>query len=195
MPRAPLGVRTSRVLGMASARDTFITVYQRPLAARSFGETPPEDISDMLLDTLWNEAERAHAANISHRNISSETVLVSDTTDGEDPTVWLTTWELGETAASDLAIRIDRAQVLAMIATKVGAERALESAFRCLTTEQVEQFAPLLQSRDPASRHSSGTQGGKADQGTRGPSRGHPRVNCPTPTSRPRTSPALARER
>ena len=139
------GVRTARVLGMATARDTFITVYQRPLAAHSFGETPPENISDMLLDALWNEAEQAHAANISHRNISSETVLVSDTADGEDPTVWLTTWELGETAASDLAIRIDRAQVLAMIATKVGTERALESAFRCLTTEQVEQFAPLVQ--------------------------------------------------
>jgi uncharacterized membrane protein YbhN (UPF0104 family) len=33
-----------------------------------------------------------------------------------------------------------------MIATKVGVERALESAFRNLTNEQVEQFAPLLQS-------------------------------------------------
>ena len=140
------GVRTSRVLGMASARDTFITVYQRPLASRSFADTAPEDISDVLLDSLWNEAERAHVANISHRNISSETVLVADAKDGEDPTVWLTTWELGETAASDLAIRIDRAQVLAMIATKVGVDRAVESAFRCLTREQVEQFAPLLQS-------------------------------------------------
>ena len=140
------GVRTSRVLGMASARDTFITVYQRPLASRSFGDTAPDDISDLLLDSLWNEAERAHVANISHRNISSETVLVADAKDGEDPAVWLTTWELGETAASDLAIRIDRAQVLAMIATKVGVDRAVESAFRCLTREQVEQFAPLLQS-------------------------------------------------
>ena len=140
------GVRTSRVLGMASSRDTFVTVYQRPQAARSFGDTPADDISDLLLDSLWTETERAHVANISHRNISSETVLVSDAKDGEDPTVWLTTWELGETAASEIAIRIDRAQVLAMIATKVGMDRAVASAFRCLTTEQVEQFAPLLQS-------------------------------------------------
>jgi len=140
------GVRTSRVLGMASAHDTFITVYQRPQASRSFGDTPPEEISDALLDALWKEAGLAHAANISHRNISSDTVLVSDAVDGDDPTVWLTTWELGEVAASDLAIRIDRAQVLSMIATKVGIERAVASAFRCLTAEQVEKFAPLLQS-------------------------------------------------
>ena len=140
------GVRTSRVLGMAAARDTIVTLYQRPQAALSFGDTPAEEVSDTLLDSLWTETERAHIANISHRNISSETVLVSDVKDGEDPTVWLTTWELGETAASEIAIRIDRAQVLAMIATKVGVERAVASAFRCLTTEQVEQFAPLLQS-------------------------------------------------
>jgi uncharacterized membrane protein YbhN (UPF0104 family) len=140
------GVRTSRVLGMAQARDTFITIYQRPPAVGSFGEAPDEAITDALLDALWTDVERAHAANIAHRNLSAETVLVADAADGEDPGVWLTTWELGEVAASDLAIRIDRAQVLTMIAAKVGAERALESAFRNLTNEQVEQFAPLLQS-------------------------------------------------
>ncbi|MGC4175408.1 lysylphosphatidylglycerol synthase transmembrane domain-containing protein [Demequina sp.] len=139
------GVRTSRVLGMAAARDTFITVYQRPPVATTVAQASAEDMTDAVLDALWNQVEVAHSANIAHRNLSSETVLVSGEQEADDPSVWLTAWDLGEVAASDLAIRIDRAQVLAMLATKVGVERALASAFRCLSSEEVEQFAPLIQ--------------------------------------------------
>jgi len=140
------GVRTARVLGMSSVRDTMLVIYQRPLGVRPLEDLPAKDVTDELLDAMWKEIEVAHSAGISHRSLSSDTMLVGVDDATGDPVVWLTSWELGETASSNLAWRIDRAQMLAMTAVKVGAERAVDAAFRNLPTEVVEQAAPLLQS-------------------------------------------------
>jgi len=137
------GVRTARVLGMSTARDTFVLVYQRPTHARPIGALEPEDLTDEVLDATWAEVLKTHAAAISHRALGADTILVGVS---DEPVVWLTSWEIGEVASSDLARRIDRAQVLAMLATLVGTERALDSAFRSLTQEEISHFAPMLQS-------------------------------------------------
>lgn len=140
------GVRTARVLGMSQARDTMITVYQRPVASRALCDMPVEEVSDDLLDAIWAEVARAHAGGIAHRSLSTETILVGDDDATGQPVVWLTTWELGEVAASTLSRRLDNVQVLAATATLVGAERAVSAALRALGDEVVEQVAPLLQS-------------------------------------------------
>ena len=137
------GVRAARVLGMSTARDTFVLIYQRPPHARPLSAVEPEQLTDELLDAIWAEVKKAHAASISHRALGADTVLVGT---GDEPVVWLTSWEFGEVASSDLARRIDRAQVLSMLATLVGTERALDSAFRSFSHEEIGQFAPLLQS-------------------------------------------------
>ncbi len=139
------GVRTARVLGMSQARDTMITVYQRPVASRALCDVPVEDISDELLDAIWDEVMRAHEAGIAHRSLSAQTILVGDDDATGQPLVWLTTWELAEVASSTLSRRIDGVQVLAATATLVGAERAVSAAFRAIGDEVVEQVAPLLQ--------------------------------------------------
>lgn len=138
------GVRTPRVLGMASARDTFVLVYQRPADVRALSEISPDHITDEMMDALWAEVAKAHAANLAHRSITADSVMF-DITESDDPRAWITSWELGEVAASDLAMRIDRAQVVALLASLVGPEKAVDSAFRNLDARTVEQFAPLLQ--------------------------------------------------
>lgn len=140
------GVRTARVLGMSHVRDTMLLIYQRPTEVRPLGDIPVEDITDALLDEMWKEIGIAHSAGISHRSLSSDTMLVGINGTTGDPVVWLTNWELGEVASSSLAWRIDRAQVLVMTAARVGGERAVDAAFRNLSTEDIEQAAPLLQS-------------------------------------------------
>ncbi|SEJ58978.1 lysylphosphatidylglycerol synthase transmembrane domain-containing protein [Demequina mangrovi] len=140
------GVRTGRVLGMGQIRDTMLLVYQRPPATQPLSLVPAEEISDALLDAVWAEVGRAHRAGISHRHLDADTVLVGTDEAEVEPTVWLTSWELGEAATSPLAQRIDVAQVLAMTAALVGPDRAVDSAFRALGAEPVEQAAPLLQS-------------------------------------------------
>jgi uncharacterized membrane protein YbhN (UPF0104 family)/tRNA A-37 threonylcarbamoyl transferase component Bud32 len=140
------GVRTARVLGLSQARDTMIIVYQRPLAARPLAELDPADVTDTVLDAVWDQIGKAHAAGISHRALSADTVLVGHDDWAQLPTVWLTSWELGEVATSEIAKRIDHAQVVAMLAAIVGPVRAIDSAFRAIGREGVEHFAPVLQS-------------------------------------------------
>jgi uncharacterized protein (TIRG00374 family) len=137
------GVRTGRILGMSTARDTFVMVYQKPTAAKPIGLLESEELTDDLLDATWAEINKAHAASISHRALGTDTILVGAS---DEPVVWLTSWEFGEVATTDLARRIDRAQVLTALALLVGNERALDSAFRSLSHEDIGRFAPLLQS-------------------------------------------------
>ncbi|WP_291377719.1 lysylphosphatidylglycerol synthase transmembrane domain-containing protein [Demequina sp.] len=139
------GVHTARVLGMSQARDTMIVVYQRPLFARPLSELDPDDVTDETVDAIWEQVLKAHHVGISHRSLSADTVMVGRDELVNLPTVWLTSWELGEVATSELAKRIDRSQLVALLAPIVGAERAVAAAFRALGDEGVEQFAPMLQ--------------------------------------------------
>jgi len=139
------GVRTPRVLGMAQSRDTMVILYQRPTNCRPFADLAPDEATDEVLDTIWAEVKKAHAAGIGHRSIWSETVLI-----GEDelvgiPEVWLTSWEMGEVATGTLSRRVDIVQVIAMTAAKVGAERAVAAAFRHLDEGEISAASPLLQ--------------------------------------------------
>jgi len=140
------GVRTARVLGMSQARDSMIVVYQRPLAASPLADIDPDTVTDEAIDTIWAQVGKAHDAGISHRSLSADTVLVGHDDLVGLSTVWLTSWELGEVATTELAKRIDCAQLVAMLTPIVGPERAVASAFRAVGGDGVEAFAPMLQS-------------------------------------------------
>ncbi|PKQ18670.1 MAG: TIGR00374 family protein [Actinobacteria bacterium HGW-Actinobacteria-8] len=139
------GVHTARVLGMSQARDTMIVIYQRPLSARPLSDIDPHEVTDEIVDAIWEQVSKAHDVGISHRSLSADTIMVGYDDLVNMPTVWLTSWELGEVATSDLAKRIDRSQLVALLAPIVGAERAVASAFRAVGGEGVERFAPMLQ--------------------------------------------------
>lgn len=139
------GVRSPRVLGMAQARDTMIIVYQRPSACRSFADLSPEEATDEVLDAIWAEVGKAHEAGITHRSLTSDTVLVCPEEGPNVPAVWLTSWEMGEVASGGISRKIDHIQLISMLAAKAGAARAVDSAFRALDEFEVGALAPLLQ--------------------------------------------------
>lgn len=139
------GVRTPRPLGMARSRDTMVTVYQRPTHCRPFADLAPGDVTDAMLDAIWAEILKAHKAGITHRAITSETVLIGEDEQTRAPEVWLTSWEMGEVASGVLSRRVDTVQMIALTATKVGAARAVAAAFRALDEAEVSASAPLLQ--------------------------------------------------
>lgn len=75
-------------------------------------------------------------------------------------TVLLTGWDSGDVASSELARRMDIAQMLAALALRVGAERAVASAGRVLVDAELATIGPLLQTialpratRDEARQH------------------------------------------
>lgn len=156
------GVRTPRLLALAEAEDSMLLVQQHAYGAVPLRDLPPEALSDEVLDAVWDQLRRAHQAGLAHRALTSDAVLVDleppfvppsppapDGTpapvEATGPVVLLTGWESGDVASSDLARRMDLAQMLALLALRVGAERAVGSAARVFTDEDLVAIGPLLQ--------------------------------------------------
>jgi uncharacterized protein (TIRG00374 family) len=173
------GVRTPRIFGLAEAADSMLLVQQHPLDAIPLREIPEFELTDAVLDRIWRQVQLAHEAGIAHRALTADVVLlggvhsaatgrvpevsVEDTPNGDDSPiaqVWLTSWENGDVASSDLARRMDLVQLVALLALRVGADRALASAARILPDDQLAAIGPLLQTvalprntRDEARKH------------------------------------------
>ena len=166
------GVSTPRLLAMAEAEDSMLLVQQHAHGAVPLREVPVELVTDDLLDAVWEQLCIAHGAGLAHRALTSDVVLVErfparpvpgvDSAGGAEgvsggarpddlptvsvPTVLLTGWESGDVASSELARRMDVSQMLAVLALRVGAERAVASAVRSLPDEDLVAVGPLLQS-------------------------------------------------
>lgn len=97
-------------------------------------------VDDALLQDLWTQVRRAHAAGLAHREISAQSVVVD-----ANRKVWLLDWDSGETLSSEISRRVDLAQALALLATLVGTERAIATASQTLSTQQLASIGPMLQ--------------------------------------------------
>lgn len=138
------GVRTPQLLAVAEADASMLFVQEHPEGAVPLSELAPEQISDTVLQAVWDQVRLAHAAGIAHRALTSDTVLVRDPLAAE-PEVWITGWDSGDVASSDLARRMDLTQMVAMLAVRVGARRALASATAILPNSDIASIGPLLQ--------------------------------------------------
>ncbi|OLO56925.1 hypothetical protein BKH30_00835 [Actinomyces oris] len=132
-------VRTPGLLGMAEAAESVLLVTDHVVGARSISDLGAE-VGDDVLDQLWSQLQRAHAAGLAHGSIDASSVVVD-----ESGRLWLLDWASGETISSELSRRVDLAQALALTALAVGAERAIDAASRSLTTAQLASIAPMLQ--------------------------------------------------
>lgn len=138
---AAAGVRTPQLLRIAEVDDSLLLVQERPGDAVPVSEL--DDLDDRELDEIWSQLRRAHAAGLAHRALTSDVVLVERTPAG--PQVWITGWELGDVASSELARRLDVTQLVALLALRVGASRTVASAARALTEAELAGVGPLLQ--------------------------------------------------
>lgn len=137
------GVRTPRLLAVSEAEDSMLLVQEHIADAVPLRDLPAEEITDEVLAGAWEQIALAHAAGIAHRALTSDTLMLDDTRGA--PRVWLTGWEYGDVASSDLARRIDMTQMVALLALRVGARRALSSAVEVLPSEDIAAIGPLLQ--------------------------------------------------
>ena len=137
------GVRTPQLRSTAEAEDSMLLLQEGTAGAVPLSDVDTADIDDDVLQAIWAQLRLAHAAGIAHRSLTSDAILVELADDG--PRVWLTAWEQGDVASSDLARRMDVVQLVALLALRVGAERAVESASSLLPTTDIEAIGPLLQ--------------------------------------------------
>jgi len=137
------GVRTPQPLGIAEAQDSML-VIETVTGAVPLRLVDDAQLSDEVLHAIWGQLRSAHDAGIAHRALTSDTILVEP--GAGDPAVWLVGWDSGDVASTELARRMDLTQLVAVLAVRVGAARALESAAAVLPRQDLAAIGPLLQS-------------------------------------------------
>ncbi len=154
-----VGVCTPRLLGLTEADDSMILIYEHVGGAIPLRDLPPEQLTDDVLDAIWEQLRIAHGGGLAHRALTADVVLVHPDPDAcpppdspaaglrreGAPVVLITGWDSGDVASSDLAQRMDVSHLLAVLALRVGAERAVASAARMLTDSELAAIGPLLQ--------------------------------------------------
>ncbi|MCL1899479.1 MAG: flippase-like domain-containing protein [Promicromonosporaceae bacterium] len=142
------GVRTPRLLGMGLAEDSATLVLEHARGAVSFRDLPDaefaEPTGEQIMAQAFKQLQRAHAAGLSHHQLTPDVLLMHRDDEGR-PHVWISGWEQGEVASSTLAKRLDLTQLLALLALRVGASRAVAAAAQALPEAEIAAIGPLLQ--------------------------------------------------
>jgi glycosyltransferase 2 family protein len=96
--------------------------------------------TDVQLGRVWDAVLRLHAHRVTHRALTADHILLT----GGDR-VMLFPPTSGDVAATDLQIRLDRAQLMAELALVVGPDRSADLALEKIPADEIISVVPLLQ--------------------------------------------------
>lgn len=134
------GARTPRLIGTCEVGTEAALLAYEYVPGRGLGDVPAEDVTHALLVDVWRQFKRLQAGRLAHRRLEGGAVLV-----GDDGRAYITDLRSGETAAGDLALRLDLAQMITTLALRAGPERAVRTAASVLGEEALAAAVPLLQ--------------------------------------------------
>jgi glycosyltransferase 2 family protein len=133
--RAGVAVPEIVEAGTAGPSNDALLVYRMPAGTTALSDTDAAGVSDVTLDDLYRQLLTLRRARIAHGAISGEAVLV----DPAAQTAVLADFRNASASASPGQLDRDMAGALAATAVAVGAERAADSAARCLTPQMLER--------------------------------------------------------
>jgi uncharacterized membrane protein YbhN (UPF0104 family)/tRNA A-37 threonylcarbamoyl transferase component Bud32 len=136
---AQAGVRVPEVLLAAPDDDGNALLVTNQPNLEPLELSSPDQVSDSLLEELWEQADRLHKAGISHGRLNASNVLVTD--DGP-MLVDLSAATLG---APQSAIDIDAAELAVACTVLVGPERPLRQALETGFRNNLVRVLPYLQ--------------------------------------------------
>jgi uncharacterized protein (TIRG00374 family) len=133
------GVRCPDFSALTALPDGSMVLAMEDVDGRLLDTLTPEELTSEVLDGVWAETRRLHAAGLAHRALRAGNVLVTD----DGPVIL----DLGgaEAPADPRLKAIDRAELLVSLAELVGAERATATAAAVLTPDELAAAAPYLQ--------------------------------------------------
>ncbi|MFA1543734.1 lysylphosphatidylglycerol synthase transmembrane domain-containing protein [Actinomadura monticuli] len=134
------GVRTPRLTGTCEVGTEAALLAYEHVPGRRLGDVPAAEITDELLTDVWRQFRAMQGGRLAHRRLQEDALLI-----GEDGLPYVTDLHAGETAAGDLALRLDLAQLLTTLALRTGPERAVRTAASVLGEEALGGAVPLLQ--------------------------------------------------
>jgi uncharacterized protein (TIRG00374 family) len=136
---AQAGVRVPEVVLAAPDDDGNALLVTRQPNIEPLELSPADQVSDSLLEDLWEQANRLHEAGISHGRLNASNVLVTE--DGP-MLVDLSAATLG---APQSAIDIDAAELAVACTVLVGPERALDHAIEAGLRDNLVRILPYMQ--------------------------------------------------
>ncbi|WP_433170792.1 flippase-like domain-containing protein [Actinoallomurus sp. CA-150999] len=137
---AAAGASTPGLLATSEVGSEAALLAYEHVPGRLLADVPDEELTDELLTAIWAQLKLLQDRRLAHRRLAGESVLV-----GEAGRPYLVDLRAGETAAGDLVLRIDLAQLLTELALRVGAERAVRTAADVLGADALGAAVPLLQ--------------------------------------------------
>jgi uncharacterized membrane protein YbhN (UPF0104 family) len=133
------GVPMPRLCALVRAGQEAIVVAYEHHDGTTLGD-PDSKPTDVQLGRVWDAVLRLHAHRVTHRSLTAEHILLT----GGDR-VMLLPPTAGDVAATDLQIRLDRAQLMAELALVVGPDRSAELAQEKIPADEIISVVPLLQ--------------------------------------------------
>ncbi|NKZ08603.1 lysylphosphatidylglycerol synthase transmembrane domain-containing protein [Actinomadura latina] len=137
---AAAGARTPRLTGTCEVGTEAALLAYEHVPGRRLGDVPGEEVTDELLTDIWRQFRSMQGGRLAHRRLQDGALLI-----GADGLAYVTDLRAGETAAGDLALRLDLAQLLTTLALRAGPERAVRTAASVLGEEALGGAVPLLQ--------------------------------------------------
>ncbi|WP_239089984.1 lysylphosphatidylglycerol synthase transmembrane domain-containing protein [Sphaerimonospora thailandensis] len=134
------GARLPRLLGTSEIGTEAALLAYEHIDTRPVAELPDEAFDDDLLAQIWEQVRLLHDHRLAHRHLTGESIHVD-----EAGQVIMLDARSGEIAAGDLLLRLDIAQLLAYLGTRVGAERAVRSGATVLGADTLAGALPMLQ--------------------------------------------------
>jgi glycosyltransferase 2 family protein len=134
------GLRTPPVVLTCEIRQAPPLLVRRQIEGCRLTELSGDEIGESLLDAIWVQIAALSEARIAHHDLRAKNILVD--TEG-DP--WLLNFTFGIIGASAARAAQDRAEALISLASRVGVVRAVRSAARVLSPDQLEPALPYLQ--------------------------------------------------
>jgi glycosyltransferase 2 family protein len=134
------GASLPRLLGTSEVGTEAAMLAYEHIDSRPVEDLADADFDDELLAQLWEQVRLLHAHRLAHRHLTGESIHVD--ANGQ---IILVDARSGEIAAGDLLLRMDVAQLLAYLATRVGPERSVKSAAAVLGADSLGGAIPLLQ--------------------------------------------------
>jgi len=132
------GVPVPRLLLTTEVGPDSVALVLQHIPGTPFDEL--HDISDTELDSAWRAVRTLHEHQVSHRALSNRHLLR-----GPEDSTWLLGMEQGSIAASDVAMRLDLAELLCSLAMLTSVDRSVASARRVLGGDAIARALPALQ--------------------------------------------------
>lgn len=139
---AKAGVRTPVPIALADAGSSIAVFWDTypPVTSLMSLRDQGIDIHDSTLDDSWRQLQLAHSRDLCHLNIDENTLVVDQSLNP-----WMLDWSQGSLGASNLAERIDTAQMLVYQALATDPKRAVEAALRTIPEPELLASALVLQ--------------------------------------------------